>query len=162
MNRDVYLGLGANLGERAANLEQALALLSARGVRVVRRSSFYETAPQDVLDQPSFLNMVVEVETALEPMELLAAAQGVEQEMGRQRIVDKGPRNIDIDVLLFGQRVIVSEKLTVPHPRMLERRFVLEPLLELSPALQHPLTLTLISGAISKVLTQDVRRTLVK
>jgi len=128
-----YLGLGSNLGNREANLRQAVAQLAP-----TRVSSIYETAPMYVTDQPAFLNMVVELETALSPLDLLRFALDIEQQMGRQRTVAKGPRTIDIDVLLYGGLVMNTDELTLPHPGMAERRFVLEPLLELAPELTMP------------------------
>jgi 2-amino-4-hydroxy-6-hydroxymethyldihydropteridine diphosphokinase len=128
-----YLGLGANLGDRLAGLQRAVDLLSAKGVRVVASSRVWETEPVGGPDQPDYLNAVVRVETELEPMQLLAACQRVERALGRVREVRWGPRTIDIDVLLFGDVTIEDPTLTLPHPRMLERAFVLLPLLELDP-----------------------------
>jgi 2-amino-4-hydroxy-6-hydroxymethyldihydropteridine diphosphokinase len=129
-----YLGLGANLGDRLANLQRAVDLLNANpGLRVVVSSRIWETEPVGGPDQPDYLNAVVRVEVDLEPQELLAACQGVEQALGREREVRWGPRTIDVDVLLVGDTVSDDPTLTVPHPRMLERAFVLLPLLELDP-----------------------------
>lgn len=152
--KKVYLSLGANLGNRAQNLESAIAALERENIRVTRRSSIYETEPRDVTDQPWFLNMVVECETEYFPLQLLAILQRVEREMGRIRrgAAPRGPRLIDIDILLFGTVKIKTEKLEVPHPRMLERRFVLEPLLEIAPDLREA------RAALEKVKRQIVRR----
>lgn len=109
-------------------------------MRVLRRSSIYETDPVGYLDQPPFLNMVVAVETSLSPHELLARLLEIEQELGRVRTFRNAPRIIDLDILLFGQAVFEDPELQLPHPRMLERRFVLEPLNEIAPALVHPVT----------------------
>jgi len=128
-----YLGLGTNLGDRAANLRDAIERLTSAECRVTRESSIYETEPRDVLDQPWFLNQVIEVETTLFPMQLLARVQRIEREMGRKPVVAKGPRLIDIDILLFGSATVSSPDLEIPHPRMWQRRFVLEPLAELVP-----------------------------
>lgn len=128
-----YLGLGANLGDRLAGLQRAVDLLDAEGVGVVASSRVWETEPVGGPDQPDYLNAVVRVETELEPMQLLAACQRVERALGRVREVRWGPRTIDIDVLLFGDVTIEDPTLTLPHPRMLERAFVLLPLLELDP-----------------------------
>ncbi|HLW76150.1 MAG TPA: 2-amino-4-hydroxy-6-hydroxymethyldihydropteridine diphosphokinase, partial [Bryobacteraceae bacterium] len=136
--KTVYLGLGSNVGDRAAHLAQARQRIAASDVRIVRASSIYETAPRDLLDQPDFLNQVLECETDLLPRVLLATLQKIERAMGRKRIVAKGPRVIDIDILLIGASVIETENLQVPHPRMADRRFVLEPLAELAPELRHP------------------------
>jgi 2-amino-4-hydroxy-6-hydroxymethyldihydropteridine diphosphokinase len=128
-----YLGLGANLGDRLACLQRAVDLLKAAGLRVVASSRVWETAPVGGPDQPDYLNAVVRVETELAPMQLLAACQRVERALGRVREVRWGPRTIDLDVLLFGDVTMEDPALTLPHPRMLERAFVLLPLLELDP-----------------------------
>jgi 2-amino-4-hydroxy-6-hydroxymethyldihydropteridine diphosphokinase len=136
--KTVYLGLGSNVGDREANLREALERLQSAGIRVVRRSSLYETEPQDVRDQAWFLNAVLEVETDLFPLQLLACTQNIERQMGRRRLTPKGPRNIDIDILFYGRSVIHTPELQTPHPRIAQRRFVLEPLSEIAPELRHP------------------------
>ena len=128
------------MGDRRAALETALQRLESSDLLVRRVSSLYETAAMDYLNQPDFLNCVAEVETELLPLRLLQRVQGIERQMGRIRGVPKGPRNIDIDILLYGSAVIRSARLEVPHPRMSERRFVLEPLCELAPDARHPVT----------------------
>jgi 2-amino-4-hydroxy-6-hydroxymethyldihydropteridine diphosphokinase len=129
-----YLGLGANLGERHRNLQEALARLNTiPGIRVTRVSTFRATAPFGVEDQPEFLNGVAEVETELEPPALLAAVKAIEREMGRVPIYRWGPRLIDIDILLYDRLRWESPELTIPHPGILERPFVTEPLAELAP-----------------------------
>ncbi len=128
-----YLALGSNLGDRQAHLLDAIARLNAAGVETLRRSSIIETPPAYVLDQPHFLNMVIEAQTSLFVTELLRRTQQIERDMGRRKIIDKGPRLIDIDILLFGNLSLQSPKLTVPHPLMHERPFVLVPLAELIP-----------------------------
>jgi 2-amino-4-hydroxy-6-hydroxymethyldihydropteridine diphosphokinase len=133
----VYLSLGSNLGDRAANLHAAIERLAAVGT-VQARSGLYETEPVDFLDQPWFLNCAVALETGKTPRELLAHALAIEEGMGRRRTRDKGPRIIDIDILLFGDRVIDEPGLKIPHPAMHERRFVLEPLAEIAPLVVHP------------------------
>jgi 2-amino-4-hydroxy-6-hydroxymethyldihydropteridine diphosphokinase len=120
-------------------LAGALRLLRAPDLRVARISPVYETEPQDVKDQPWFLNLVAEIETDLFPRQLLARIQKIEKQLGRKRGAPKGPRTIDIDILLFGSSVIGAPDLVVPHPRMAERRFVLQPLSDLAPDLRHPL-----------------------
>ena len=135
-----FLALGSNLGDREANLRNAVRRLEASGIGVLGRSSLYETEPRELRDQPSFLNAVVQVETGLSPQQLLAQIRDIEREMGRRRSTPKGPRNIDIDILFYGTNVITSEQLEVPHPRLAQRRFVLEPLAEIAPAFRHPLT----------------------
>jgi 2-amino-4-hydroxy-6-hydroxymethyldihydropteridine diphosphokinase len=133
-----YLSLGSNVGDRAQQLRDAQARLSAAG-RVVATSSLYETEPVEFTDQPWFLNCAVALETEKDPQELMATILGIEKEMGRRRVQKKGPRSIDIDILLFGDAVIDSPELTLPHPAMHQRRFVLEPLAEIASEVQHPL-----------------------
>ena len=128
-----HLGLGSNVGDRRANLQRALDGLSPRGVRVLAASSVYDTDPVgEVLDQPSFLNACLRIETALEPEQLLAACKALERELGRREDgVRHGPRSIDVDVLLLGELEYSSPRLRLPHEQVLSRRFVLIPLLEL-------------------------------
>ncbi len=135
-----YLGLGSNIGDRRANLQSALAGLAARGVGVLGCSSTYDTDPVgEIRDQPAFLNAALRIETALEPIELLELCKALEADLGRRAGgVRHGPRLIDIDVLLLGELEYASERLTVPHPQVLERRFVLIPLLELDFELRTP------------------------
>lgn len=133
-----HLSLGSNLGRRARNLARARRLLGERGVKVVAASSVYETEPVDRADQPWFLNQAVEVESALGPADLLRAAKAVESELKRVPAVDKGPRTIDIDILLAGDLVLETPALTVPHRRLHLRNFVLVPLAEIAPGLVHP------------------------
>jgi 2-amino-4-hydroxy-6-hydroxymethyldihydropteridine diphosphokinase len=133
----VYLSLGSNVGNRTANLRAAIdRIVEAGPVQAV--SSFYETEPVDVRDQPWFLNCVVAVKTEMPPRELLNLALAIERAMGRHRSREKGPRIIDIDILLFGDRVIDEPGLKIPHQAMHERRFVLEPLAEIAPRALHP------------------------
>jgi 2-amino-4-hydroxy-6-hydroxymethyldihydropteridine diphosphokinase len=134
----VYLSLGSNVGDRDENLKAAIAALPAAGVQVRRVSSFYETEPVDYLDQAWFLNCVVQAETELPPLELLRRLRGVEARMGSKKLIAKGPRLIDIDILLYGQETMDTSELQVPHPRMAQRRFVLVPLAEIAPGLRHP------------------------
>jgi 2-amino-4-hydroxy-6-hydroxymethyldihydropteridine diphosphokinase len=137
MRKLVHLSLGSNLGDRQANLKDALARLKKLG-EIAAVSSMYETEPVDVTAQPWFINCVVALETEKMPKHLLTAVLRIEQEMGRRRLKKKGPRTIDIDILLFGNSMIRAQGLTVPHPSMHERRFVLEPLAEIAPELLHP------------------------
>jgi 2-amino-4-hydroxy-6-hydroxymethyldihydropteridine diphosphokinase len=132
-----YLSLGSNLGDRAANLRTAIAQLEAAG-RLRAISSFYETQPVDVPNQPWFLNCVIALETDKSARDLLQLALGIEAGMGRMRLSEKGPRNIDIDIVFFGNHVINGRGLHIPHPAMEQRRFVLEPLAEIAPEVQHP------------------------
>ena len=137
MKKTVYLSLGSNLGDRATNLRTAIEHLGELGA-VVGRSSLYETEPVEMERQPWFLNCVVTIETELMPKQFLARTITIEQKMGRRRTQPKGPRTIDIDILLFGGSVVDTSALTIPHPAMHERRFVLEPLAEIAPELRHP------------------------
>jgi 2-amino-4-hydroxy-6-hydroxymethyldihydropteridine diphosphokinase len=133
----VYLSLGSNVGDRAANLNAALARLGAFG-EVVAVSSFYETEPVEFAAQPWFLNCAVKLDTEKMPKQLLAGFLDIEQDMGRRRLQKNGPRIIDIDILLFGNSIIDTRGLTVPHPAMHQRRFVLEPLAEIAGETRHP------------------------
>jgi 2-amino-4-hydroxy-6-hydroxymethyldihydropteridine diphosphokinase len=131
----VYLSLGSNLGDRHANLQAAVERLQPR-----RASPVYETSPVDYPEQPFFLNQVVEAETDLTPLQYLSRTQEIERDLGRVRNIPRGPRTIDIDILLFDTRLIQTARLEVPHPRLQERRFVLVPLADLAPDLRHPVT----------------------
>jgi 2-amino-4-hydroxy-6-hydroxymethyldihydropteridine diphosphokinase len=139
VHKIVYLSLGSNVGDRAANLRDAITRMGELG-EVVAVSSFYETEPVEFTAQPWFLNCAVKVDTEKMPKQLLAAILDIEQQMGRRRRREqkKGPRTIDIDILLFGNSVIETKGLTVPHPAMHERRFVLEPLAEVAGEVRHP------------------------
>ena len=156
--KTAYLGLGSNVGNREANLREALERLEAAGIRVTRRSSIYETEPQGLRDQPWFLNAVVEVETDLLAPQLLACMLAVEREMGRRRLAPNGPRNIDMDILFCGQSVIDAPELQLPHPRIAQRRFVLEPLAEIAPDLRHPVSGKTAREMLAALETQEVRR----
>ena len=138
--KTVYLSLGSNIGDREPNLRAALDRLAAAGVRIRRVSPLYETEPVDLTAQRWFVNLVAEAETDLFPRQLLARTQRIERALGRIRTVPKGPRTIDIDILLYGNSIVRSDILEIPHPRMAERRFVLVPLADLAPALRHPAT----------------------
>lgn len=137
MLTQAYLSLGCNIGNREANLREAVTRLGALGT-VTAVSSFYETEPVEFLEQPWFLNCVVLLETDLTPKLLLSRLLEIERAMGRERLQPKGPRLIDIDILLFGEEVINQPDLTVPHPALHKRRFVLEPLAEIGPGAMHP------------------------
>jgi len=137
VHKTVYLSLGSNVGDRSANLRTAIDRLAALGT-VVAVSSFYETEPVEFTAQPWFLNCVVKLDTEKMPKQLMSSLLDLEQNMRRRRVQKKGPRTIDIDILLFGSSVIETKGLTVPHPAMHERRFVLEPLSEVAPDLRHP------------------------
>lgn len=132
-----FLSLGSNLGERETHLREAIARLKTAG-NVVAISSFYETEPVEVTDQPWFLNCAIELETSQNPLQSMQTALQIERQMGRVRDQSKGPRIIDIDLLLFGDAVVDTPELTIPHPAMHQRRFVLEPLAEIAPGVRHP------------------------
>jgi 2-amino-4-hydroxy-6-hydroxymethyldihydropteridine diphosphokinase len=150
VKQTVYLSLGSNVGDRAKNLQGAIAALGKSGVQVVRVSSLYETEPVDYLDQPWFLNCAVEAETQLAALDLLHAVRGIEAQMGSKKPIAKGPRLIDIDILLYSSEVIDTPELQVPHPRMHLRRFVLEPLAEIAPNVQHPVSRLSISELLTR------------
>jgi 2-amino-4-hydroxy-6-hydroxymethyldihydropteridine diphosphokinase len=155
----VYIALGSNLGDRAENLRQARERIEAPDLRVLRASSIYETAPRDVENQPWFLNQVIECETDLFPRQLLERLQRIERAMGRKRRMAKGPREIDLDILLFGNAVVKAPELEIPHPRLAERRFVLEPLAELAPEIRHPGTRRTVREMLAGVAGQVVKKT---
>jgi len=138
MNHIAYLSAGSNLGDRQSNLEQAVAALNARGAVVRKTSSVYETEPVGFRDQPWFLNIAIAIETAFSPIELLDACQKIEQEHGRIRTFANAPRTLDLDILLYEDLTSTTPRLTVPHPRMAERRFVLMPLAEIAPEIVNP------------------------
>lgn len=135
-----YLSLGSNLGDRRANIHRALVQLEAQGVRRVRVSSLYKTEPVGYKAQPWFLNCVAEVETDLMPLQLVQRCRAVERKLGRRLGPRGGPRLIDVDILLYENAVVRSAEVTIPHPRMAERRFVLVPLGELAAQARHPVT----------------------
>lgn len=134
----VYLSLGSNIGDRETNLRSAIAALAPAGVEVKKMSSIYETEPVDYLDQPWFLNCAAEAETELDAHALLRALTSIESQLGSKKEFAKGPRKIDLDLLLYGSKTIDTPDLQVPHPRMLRRRFVLAPLAEIAPNTKHP------------------------
>jgi 2-amino-4-hydroxy-6-hydroxymethyldihydropteridine diphosphokinase len=137
MRKAVYLSLGSNLGDREANLRDAIARLGSLG-HAATVSSLYETEPVELTSQPWFLNCAVQFETEKMPRQLLKAILDIERAMGRVRTKNKGPRNIDIDILLFGSSIVEIQGLTIPHPALHQRRFVLEPLAEIAPEVRHP------------------------
>lgn len=130
-----YIGLGSNLGDRGANLDAALALLKENGIAILKCSSIQETDPVGGPPQGNFFNAVVKIETELSPVELLNQCQAIEQELGRVRGAVNGPRTIDLDILLYDRLTVDTPQLKIPHPRMLERDFVMNPLKEIEPDL---------------------------
>ena len=156
--KTVYLSLGSNIGNREANLRDAIERLNDAGVRTLRASPIYETEPMDNRMQGWFLNQVLEAETGLFPLQLLMRTSKVERALGRARTVRKGPRTIDIDILLYGHITMKTVELEIPHPRMTERRFVLAPLADLAPALRHPVTHRTIRDLLESAPDQIVRR----
>lgn len=139
-------------------LQSALDHLNATDLRLLRISPVYETEPRDLREQRWFLNLVAEAHTTLFPMQLLARLLKVERKLGRKRIVPKGPRTIDIDILLYGNNVVNTPKLRIPHPRYAERRFVLAPLADLAPDLRDPVTRKTVRESLAAVADQSVRR----
>jgi len=153
----VYIALGTNLEPRAAHLEKALELFrSLPDLEVKRVSSIYESKPVGYLDQPDFLNLVFEAETDLLPLELLDSCQSIEQELGRVRTIRFGPRTLDVDIVLYGAERIEEDRLTVPHPRMQERSFVLLPLQELNPEFVVPEWNKTINALVTELPPKDL------
>ncbi len=159
MHTDTFISLGSNIGDRAANIRNAIKALERVG-KIVAVSSLYETEPVEFIEQPWFLNCTVPLETELNPHELIAELLSIEQEMGRYRQQKKGPRNIDLDILLYGDLVLNDATLTIPHPAMQQRRFVLEPLAEIAPEIIHPVlrrTIRELRDALPKGNGQEVK-----
>ena len=155
--KTIYLSLGSNLGDREANLREAIERLEAPDVHVVRTSPVYETEPLDYTHQRWFLNLAVEAETGLNPMQLLARIGKIERALGRVRTVAKGPRTIDIDILFYAAAIVETARLEIPHPRIAERRFVLAPLADLAPGLRHPVTHRTVREMLDTAPAQMVR-----
>jgi 2-amino-4-hydroxy-6-hydroxymethyldihydropteridine diphosphokinase len=163
--KTVYLSLGSNMGNRAQNIARAIKALDAHGIRVVRESSLYETAPIEVRGHGWFLNCAIEVETQMMPLQLMRALLQIEHDLGRKRRPAsshsdglKDPRIIDIDILLFGESIVNAPELEIPHPRMAERRFVLVPLNEIAPGLRHPT----LNATVAELLASTADRSQVR
>ncbi|KAG0126688.1 Dihydropteroate synthase-like protein [Tuber indicum] len=141
-NHDAFIALGSNIGDRFQAIKDAVAEVEKRGIKVKKTSSLYQSAPMYYLDQPTFLNGVIQVETTLSPDVLLKTLKDIESLLGRLKSIENGPRSIDLDILLYDNLVLETPHLTIPHPKMLEREFVLRPLCDISPNKPHPLTST--------------------
>ena len=155
--KTVYLALGSNIGDRESNLRAAIENMASAGILVVRESPIYETEPVGYTAQRWFLNMVVEAETALFPLQLLTRTGKIERALGRVRTIPNGPRTIDIDILLYGTAVVRTPRLEIPHPGMHERRFVLAPLADLAPDLRHPVSRKTVRQMLSEAPPEAVR-----
>jgi 2-amino-4-hydroxy-6-hydroxymethyldihydropteridine diphosphokinase len=154
----VYLSLGSNVGDRETHLARARERLATDDTRILRVSAIYETEPRDFPDQAWFLNQVIEIETALFPKQLLIRVQKIELALGRVPTQPKGPRTIDIDILLYGDTIVSNPGLEIPHARLADRRFVLEPLAELAPDLRHPRTNATVREMLAQVHNQKVQK----
>ncbi len=155
----IYLALGSNLGDREAHLRHAIEALNVPDLLITRISPVYETEPWGFADQGWFLNLVLEAETTLLPVDLLAHCLAVEHSQRRERVIPNGPRTLDIDVLFYGDSVIQTTELEVPHPRYAERRFVLQPLADLNPKLRDPATHLSVEQMLAALRDQALRRT---
>ncbi|MBN2145609.1 MAG: 2-amino-4-hydroxy-6-hydroxymethyldihydropteridine diphosphokinase, partial [Candidatus Aureabacteria bacterium] len=137
--RNTYLSLGSNLGDPKTNLLYAISLINQeQDIRIISSSSYYLTSPLEYREQNHFINCVIQIQTDIEPLELLKRMQQIEQKIGNEKPFRYGPRKIDIDIILYGDTILNTHKLQIPHPKMHERRFVLIPLAELNPRARHP------------------------
>ncbi len=147
----IYIGIGSNLGDREGTCLKALEELEKRGIKVAKKSSRYETEPWGVKDQPNFINMAVEADTDLTPMEVLRVTKEIEKNLGRKETLMWGPRTVDLDILLYDDLVVDEPDLRIPHPHMHERDFVLKPLTEIAPEAIHPLLKKTVREMLSEV-----------
>ena len=154
----VFLSLGSNLGEKEKNISRAKELLKKKGIEIIKESSIYLTAPWGKKDQPWFLNQVIEVATSLPPEELLDLIKGIEKELGREKGEKWGPRIIDLDILFYGEKIINLPSLTIPHPYLHERAFVLIPLTEIAPEFVHPVLKRKAKELKEKVAEEEVKK----
>ena len=150
----VYLAIGTNLGDRRANLEAAVRLLRPE-VEVIAWSRLYETEPAYVLEQPNFLNMAIKAQTELAPLELLAYLKRLEQEVGREKTIHYGPREIDLDIIFYDDLVLSSPDLQIPHPRLAERAFVLRPMADIGAEISHPILQQTIADLVDDLPVDD-------
>lgn len=159
MNTSIYIALGSNVGDRIANLGKAILLLAQHQQITIRAlSSIYETDPVGYLNQDAFYNMVIEVDSNLRAVELMRLCLDIEQQLGRVRTVVNGPRTIDLDLLYYGEKVLEEDILTLPHPRLHERAFVLVPLTEIAPHFRHPTLLEENKMLLSRIPMEGVRK----
>ena len=154
----VYLGLGSNVGDREGWLQKAVDSLESCDLHILRISPVYETEPQGRRNQRWFLNAVAEAETELFPLQLLRRIGKIEKELGRKRLAENAPRTVDIDILFYGNAVVSTAALEIPHPRLRERRFVLAPLADLAPELRDPVTRRTIRELLAATAGQNVRK----
>lgn len=155
--KTAFISIGSNVGDREQQIAAAVQALAERGIRVKQKSSIYSTEPVDAETQGWFLNCVVEVETDLMPRQLLRALQQIENDLGRKRLVRRGPRVIDLDILFYSSSVVRAPELEIPHPRLTQRRFVLVPLAEIAPGLRHPVE----NKSIDELLAETEDRSVV-
>jgi 2-amino-4-hydroxy-6-hydroxymethyldihydropteridine diphosphokinase len=154
-----YLGLGSNLGNRAENLSMAIEMISkVKGIEILRISKTYETSPAGYESQPDFLNCAIEIETSLSSSDLLKKLLEIETEMGRVRVIKWGPRSIDIDILFYSDNVVDTSELTIPHPEIQNRAFVLAPLNDLAPYLVHPVSKKNIEQLLEEIGSSGIKK----